>query len=61
MTHDFVEKARGAEPVAVVTEATNMTGASVSSEAEVESKLNCIVGQASSIFLLILLARMLTG
>jgi ribonuclease J len=51
MTYDFVEKAKEAEPVAVVTEATNMTGASVSSEAEVESKLNSIVGQADGIVL----------
>ena len=51
MTRDFVEKAKNAEPVAVVTEATNMTGASVSSEVEVESKLNSIVGQANGIVL----------
>jgi ribonuclease J len=51
MTGDFVEKARAAEPVAVVTEATNMTGASVSSEAEVESKLDSIVNQADGIVL----------
>jgi ribonuclease J len=37
--------------VAAITEATNMTGASVSSEGEVESKLNSIVGQASGIVL----------
>jgi len=51
MTSDFVEKAKEAEPVAVVTEATNLTGASVSSEVEVENKLNQIVGQASGIVL----------
>jgi len=51
MTSDFVEKAKEAEPVAVVTEATNMTGASVSSEGEVENKLNSIVGQADGIVL----------
>jgi len=51
MTSDFVEKAKEAEPVAVVTEATNMTGASVSSEVEVEDKLNSIVGQADGIVL----------
>jgi len=51
MTSDFVEKAKEAEPVAVVTEATNMTGASVSSEVEVENKLNSIVGQADGIVL----------
>jgi len=51
MTHDFVEKAKAAEPVAIVTEATNMTGASVSSEVEVESKLNNIVGETDGIVL----------
>jgi ribonuclease J len=51
MTYDFVEKAKEAEPVAVITEATNMTGASVSSEGEVENKLNSIVGQADGIVL----------
>ncbi|MGQ9545227.1 MAG: MBL fold metallo-hydrolase, partial [Candidatus Bathycorpusculaceae bacterium] len=51
MTYDFVEKAKEAEPLAVVSEATNMTGASVSSEGEVESKLNDIVKQADGIVL----------
>lgn len=51
MTDDFADKAREAEPVAVVTEATNMTGASVSSETEVESKLNDIVRQSDGIVL----------
>ena len=51
MTMDFVEKAREAEPVAVITEATNMTGASVSSEVEVRNKLNDVVRQASGIVL----------
>jgi ribonuclease J len=51
MTSDFVEKARETEPVAVITEATNMTGASISSESEVESKLNIIVGQTSGLVL----------
>lgn len=51
MTREFVEKAKEAEPVVVVTEATNMTGASISSEREVEDKLSCIVGQAEGIVL----------
>lgn len=51
MTDDFVGKASEADPEAVVTEATNMTGASVSSEAEVEKKLNSIVRQADGIVL----------
>jgi ribonuclease J len=49
MTSDFVEKAKEAKPVAVITEATNMTGASVSSEKEVKNKLNEIVKQASGL------------
>jgi ribonuclease J len=51
MTSDFVKKAKDAEPVTIVTEATNMTGASVSSEVEVENKLNGIAGQADGIVL----------
>jgi ribonuclease J len=51
MTQEFVSKAKKAEPVAVVTEATNLTGASVSSEAEVENKLDNIARQANGIVL----------
>ena len=51
MSRNFVDRAKEAEPVAVVTEATNMTGASVSSEAEVESKVNGIVAEAEGIVL----------
>jgi ribonuclease J len=51
MTDDFVKKARDADPVAIVTEATNMTGATVSSEAEVEDKLDSIVRQSDGIVL----------
>jgi ribonuclease J len=51
MTRDLAEKAKEAEPVAIITEATNMTGATVSSEAEVESKLNGIVNEADGIVL----------
>ncbi len=51
MTLDFAAKAKEAKPVAIVTEATNMTGASVSSEREVENKLHDIVGQAGGIVL----------
>ena len=51
MTRDFVEKAKEAEPVVVITEATNMTGASVSSEDEVKNKLDSIVRQADGIVL----------
>jgi ribonuclease J len=51
MTRDFVENAKSAKPVAIVTEATNMTGASVSSETEVKGKLDSIVAQADGIVL----------
>jgi len=51
MTRDFVENAKKAESTVIVTEATNMTRATVSSEAEVESKLNSIVAGADGIVL----------
>jgi ribonuclease J len=51
LTREFVDKAKEAEPVAVVTEATNMASTSISSEKEVEDKLSCIVGQAEGIVL----------
>jgi ribonuclease J len=51
MTRDFVENAKDSNAVAIVTEATNMTGASVSSEAEVEGKLNRIVALTDGIVL----------
>ncbi|MBX5320403.1 MAG: MBL fold metallo-hydrolase [Candidatus Bathyarchaeota archaeon] len=51
MTREFVERARVAEPVAVVSEATTMTSVSVSSERDVEDKLNHIVNQAEGLVL----------
>jgi len=51
MTDEFVEKAQDSEPVAVVTEATNMTGATVSNEVEVEAKLDKIASQVDGIML----------
>jgi ribonuclease J len=51
MTRDFVENAKKAKPTAIITEATNMTGATVSSETEVEGKLNSIVAGADGIVL----------
>ncbi len=51
MTSDFVEKAEKAEPIAIISEATNMTGATVSSETEVERKLNHVVAHANGIVL----------
>ncbi|MEM2098805.1 MAG: MBL fold metallo-hydrolase [Candidatus Bathyarchaeia archaeon] len=51
MTRDFIKAVSAARPQVVVTEATNMTGAVVSSEAEVEEKLNQIVMRADGIVL----------
>jgi ribonuclease J len=51
MTRDFIEKAKEAEPVAVIPEGTNMTGAEISSEPEVEKKLTDIIRCASGIVL----------
>ena len=51
MTQEFIEKAKESKPVAIVTEATNMTGATVSNEAEVEGKLEKIVSQVDGIAL----------
>jgi len=49
MTAEFVSKAKASEPVAVITEGTNMTGASVCSEVEVEDKLRRIVSGADGL------------
>ena len=51
MTREFVENAKKEEPTAMITEATNMMGATVSSETEVESKLNTIVAGTEGIVL----------
>lgn len=51
MTHEFLESPKKADPVAVITEATNMTDATVSSEPEVENKLKNIIGQTNGIVL----------
>ena len=51
MTRDFVENAKKAEPIATITEATNMTNATISSEVEVEEKINSIVAVTNGIVL----------
>jgi len=51
MTQQFIDEASKASPVAMVTEATNTTGASPSSENGVEQKLTEVVGQARGIVL----------
>jgi ribonuclease J len=51
MTQDFIEAAQASEPDAVITEATNMTGASVSNEVEVQNKLDSIISRADGVVL----------
>ena len=51
MTEEFVQKAKEANPVAMIPEGTNMTGAQVSSEPEVERKISQIVKQTSGLVL----------
>ena len=51
MSMEFIEKAAEAEPVALITEATNLTGAHYSSEREVEAKLTQIISQCSGLVL----------
>lgn len=51
MTTEFAKKAKEAEPRAIITEATNMTGAYISSETEVENKIDKIVAQAEGLVL----------
>ncbi|MDW8040973.1 MAG: MBL fold metallo-hydrolase [Nitrososphaerota archaeon] len=51
MTREFVERAKSAEPVAVICEATNMTHVSVSSEREVEAKLHHVISQTEGLVL----------
>jgi len=46
MTDDFVQAARDAHPIAMITEATNTTGATPFSEPMVEQKLKEVVAQA---------------
>jgi len=51
MTEEFIEKVKEACPVAVITEGTNMIGASPSSEAQVGRNLDAIVGETSGLVL----------
>jgi len=51
LTDDFTHKACESQVKTVITEATNMIGASVSSEQEVENKLNAIIGQSEGLVL----------
>lgn len=51
MSVEFVEKAAEAEPIAFITEATNIIGSHFSSEREVEAKLTKIIAQTSGLVL----------
>lgn len=51
MMRDFVENSQVSEPEAIISEATNMIGATISSETEVENKLNSIVSNAGGVVL----------
>jgi ribonuclease J len=51
LTRDFIEAARKAKPIAMVTEATNTTSASPSSEPVVEEKLTEVTRQAKGLVL----------
>jgi ribonuclease J len=51
MTEEFVEKAAEADPIAILTEGTNLTGAEISSEAEVSDKLSKLVKATKGIVL----------
>ncbi|MDQ1279918.1 MAG: ribonuclease [Thermoproteota archaeon] len=51
MTEEFIEKAKEASPLAVITESTNMTGAEISSEPEVRKKVDKVVKQAPGLVL----------
>jgi hypothetical protein len=51
MIREFVENVWKSEPAAVITKATNMTSATVSSERELEGKLQSIVSQIEGVVL----------
>lgn len=51
LTEDFVERAADAEPIALMVEGTNMTGAEISSEPGVMEKLNCLVKETPGLVL----------
>ncbi len=51
LTDDFVEMAMKVEPEAMICEGTNLMSARISSESEVEKKLNTVVARATNIVL----------
>jgi ribonuclease J len=51
MSQDFIQAAAGSRPIALITEATNMMGAELSSEQEVEEKICRLVGETPGLVL----------
>ncbi len=51
MTEEFTEKVKAAHPIAIISEGTNMVGASPSSEQQVGRSLDAIVGQTPGLVL----------
>lgn len=51
MSRDFIQAAAASEPVALITEATNMMGAELSSEQEVEEKMCRLIGETPGLVL----------
>jgi len=51
MTDDFIERARDGRPSALLAEGTNLIGASLTTEAEVQSKISSVMGTSTKIVL----------
>jgi len=51
MSEDFIQAAAASKPIALVTEATNMMGATLSSEQEVEEKICHLIGETPGLVL----------
>jgi ribonuclease J len=51
MTDDFIERARQEKPDALLAEGTNLIGATLTTEAEVESKISSVIGASSKLVL----------
>jgi ribonuclease J len=51
LSEDFIQKAKESEPSALITEGTNLTSVNVSSEKEVERKIDTITGQTGGLLL----------
>ncbi len=51
LTHDFLEAARRSDPIAMISEATNLTHGAVSSEPDVKTKLQDVVAESKGLVL----------